>query len=241
MLRLAIISARGRLGTFTGALVALFTASVLAMAWGMQLEAILRTQPPVERYAGAAAVVTGQQTVGADHDVPLSERARVELRARHAARGRAGRPGRDRRRVGARSARRPATPSHMGGAARRSRRTCSPRDARPPRPDEVVTGYPATLGARLRARIDRAHEYRHRGRRRSPQPPGLAAAGDLRDRRRSVAAGRASRPGRRDRRTRRSRLRRLAPALRRRRRRGADRTRARPGRVSRSSSRPARS
>src|SRR5262245_29317003 len=77
MLRLAITSARGRLGTFTGAFVALFTASVLAMAWGMQLEAILRTQPPVERYAGAAAVVTGQQTVGADHDVPLTERARV--------------------------------------------------------------------------------------------------------------------------------------------------------------------
>ena len=77
MLRLAITSARGRLGTFTGALVALFTASVLAMAWGMQLEAILRTQPPVERYAGTAAVVTGQQTVGADHDVGLSERARV--------------------------------------------------------------------------------------------------------------------------------------------------------------------
>ncbi len=87
MLRLAILSARGRLGTFTGALVALFAASVLAMAWGMQLESMLRTHPPVERYAGAAAVVTGQQTVGADHDVPLSERARVSsaLAARLAA------------------------------------------------------------------------------------------------------------------------------------------------------------
>ena len=87
MLRLAITSARGRPGTFAGALIALFTASVLAMAWGMQLEAILRTQPPVERYAGTAAVVTGQQTVGADHDVALSERARVSsaLAARLAA------------------------------------------------------------------------------------------------------------------------------------------------------------
>jgi len=37
MLRLAILSARGRLGTFTGALIALIAASVLAMAWGMQL------------------------------------------------------------------------------------------------------------------------------------------------------------------------------------------------------------
>ena len=47
MLRFAILSARGRLGTFTGALLAFFAASVLAMAWGMQLESILRTHPPV--------------------------------------------------------------------------------------------------------------------------------------------------------------------------------------------------
>ena len=47
------------------------------MAWFMQLEGVLRATPPVERYAGAAAVVAGQQTVGADHDVPLLERARV--------------------------------------------------------------------------------------------------------------------------------------------------------------------
>src|SRR5918912_3277997 len=77
MLRLAILTARGRLGTFTGALVALFASSVLAMAWGMQLESVLRGHAPVERYAGAAAVVTGQQKVGADHDVILGERARV--------------------------------------------------------------------------------------------------------------------------------------------------------------------
>ena len=60
MLRLAILSTRGRLGTFTGALVALIAASVLAVAWGMQLESILRTHAPVERYAAAAAVVTGR-------------------------------------------------------------------------------------------------------------------------------------------------------------------------------------
>src|SRR5215468_10880386 len=87
MLRLTILSARGRLGTFTGALIALFAASVLAMAWGMQLESMLRIHPPVERYAGAAAVVTGQQQAGADHDVLLAERARVSsaLAARLAA------------------------------------------------------------------------------------------------------------------------------------------------------------
>src|SRR5436190_23364297 len=78
MLRLAVLSARGRLGTFAGALVALMASSVLVMAGGMTLEASLRTQPPVERYAGAAAVVTGQQIVGADHDVALGERARVD-------------------------------------------------------------------------------------------------------------------------------------------------------------------
>src|SRR5664279_5201158 len=77
MLRLAILSARGRLGTFTGALVALFASAVLVMAGGMMLEAALRSRPPVERYAATAAVVSGQQIVGADHDVPLGERARV--------------------------------------------------------------------------------------------------------------------------------------------------------------------
>src|SRR5256885_3638688 len=78
MLRLGILSARGRLGTFTGALVALIASSALVMGGAMPLEAALRTHPPVERYAGAAAVVTGQQIVGTDHDVPLGERARVD-------------------------------------------------------------------------------------------------------------------------------------------------------------------
>src|SRR5215213_337943 len=87
MLRLALHSARGRLGTFTGALVALFASAVLVMAGGMTLEAALRAHPPVERYAAATAVVTGQQIVGSDHDVPLGERARVSsaLTARLAA------------------------------------------------------------------------------------------------------------------------------------------------------------
>src|SRR5829696_8082600 len=77
MLRLAILSGRGRLSTFAGALVALIASSALVMAGAMPFESALRTQPPVERYAGTAAVVSGQQTVGADHDVPLGERARV--------------------------------------------------------------------------------------------------------------------------------------------------------------------
>src|SRR4051812_47300663 len=47
------------------------------MAGGMTLEAALRNHPPVERYAAAAAVVTGQQSVGKEDVVQLGERARV--------------------------------------------------------------------------------------------------------------------------------------------------------------------
>src|SRR4051794_10407164 len=77
MLRLALLSGRGRLGTFAGALVALTASAVLVMAGGMTLQAALRAHPPVERYAAARAVVTGEQITGSDHDVVLSERARV--------------------------------------------------------------------------------------------------------------------------------------------------------------------
>src|SRR6201995_1448194 len=136
MLRLSILSARGRLGTFTGALIALFAASVLAMAWGMQLESMLRTHPPVERYAGA------------DHDVQLTERARVStaLSARLA-----GLPG-VRAAIGDVS-----VPARLGdraavahGWSSATLTPCVLSAGRPPaRSDEVVTGYPAALGARL--------------------------------------------------------------------------------------------
>src|SRR5690242_2801682 len=149
MLRLAVLSARGRLGTFTGALVALFAAGMLSMAWGMQLDSILRTHPHVERYAGAAAVVTGQQMAGADRDVPLGERARVSsaLVARLAAV-----PG-VRAAIGDVSA-----PARLGSRAAVAHGWSSAAltpyvltAGRPPaRPGEVVTGYPAALGARLR-------------------------------------------------------------------------------------------
>src|SRR2546423_9309437 len=77
MLRFAILSGRHRLGTFIGALVAVMASAVVVMAGAMQLEAALKTHPPVERYAAGAAVVTGQQITGSDHDVVLEERARV--------------------------------------------------------------------------------------------------------------------------------------------------------------------
>jgi putative ABC transport system permease protein len=148
MLRLAVLSGRGRLGTFAGALIALFAAAVLSMAWGMQLESILRTHPPVERYTGATAVVTGQQTAGADHDVLLGERARVSsaLTARlaavpgvQAAIGDVSVPSR----LGDR-----ATVAHGWSSAALTPYVLSA--GRPPaRPGEVVTGYPAALGSRL--------------------------------------------------------------------------------------------
>src|SRR4051794_14073813 len=148
MLRLALLSGRGRLGTFTGALVALFAASVLTTAWGMQLESVLRGHPPVERYAGAAAVVTGQQIVGPDHDVPLTERARVDsaLASRLAAV-----PG-VRTAIGdvsvpVRLGDREAV-AHGWGSASLTPYVLNA--GRPPaRPGEVVAGYPSALGARL--------------------------------------------------------------------------------------------
>src|SRR5436305_1514237 len=147
MLRLAILSARGRLATFTGALIALTAASVLATAWGMQLESILRSHTPVERYAAAAAVVTGEQRVGTDHDVFLSERSRVSsaLTARlaavpgvRAAIGDVSVPAR----LGA-----TATYARGWGSAALTPYVLSAGRA-PARPGEVVTGYPAALGAR---------------------------------------------------------------------------------------------
>src|SRR6476661_916102 len=77
MFRITLITAPRRIGTFAGAFLAFFAAAVLVMAGGMLLQAALSTHLPVERYSGAAAVVTGDQLVGHDHDVPLTERARV--------------------------------------------------------------------------------------------------------------------------------------------------------------------
>src|SRR3954454_10674195 len=148
MFRLALLSGRGRLGTFAGALVALFAASVLTTAWGMQLESVLRGHPPVDRYAGAAAVVTGQQIVGPDHDVPLTERARVgsALTSRlaavpgvRAAIGDVSVPVR----LGDREA-----VAHGWNSARLTPYVLSAGRA-PARPGEVVAGYRAALGARL--------------------------------------------------------------------------------------------
>lgn len=149
MFRLALHSARTRPSTFLGSLLTFFVAGVLTMAGGMLLMAALRTHPPVERYAGAAAVVTGHQIVGADHDVALAERARVSsaLAGRLAAV-----PG-VRSAIGdvsvpAQVGSRPAA-LHGWSSARLTPYTLTA--GRPPaRASEIVTGFPVKLGMRLR-------------------------------------------------------------------------------------------
>jgi putative ABC transport system permease protein len=148
MLRLAILTARGRVGTFAGALLAFVAAGVLAMAGGMLLEAALRTHPPVERYAAASAVVTGQQIVGSEDRVVLGERARVStsLVTRLAAV------------PGVRAAVADVSvPARLGDRSGElhgwSSAALTPyaliAGRAPTRPGEVVTGYRSKLGAQL--------------------------------------------------------------------------------------------
>ena len=146
---MAILTARGRLGTFIGSLLAFIAAGVLAMAGGMLLEAALHTHPPVERYAATAAAVTGQQIVGGpDNPVDLGERARVStsLAAQLAAV------------PGVRAAIADlSVPARLGDRSSELHGWSSARltpyvltaGRAPTRPGEVVTGYHSRLGARL--------------------------------------------------------------------------------------------
>src|SRR4051794_15624401 len=149
MLRLALHSAPTRPSVFLGALLTFFVAGILSMAGGMLLQAALRTHPPVERYSGTAAVVTGHQIVGPDHDVALPERARVSssLVGRLAAV------------PGVRSAigdvsvppRLGRTSTEIHGWASAQLTPYTLRAGRPPvRASEIVTGFPAKLGTHLR-------------------------------------------------------------------------------------------
>src|SRR4051812_48289661 len=148
MLRIAILTARSRIGLFAGSFLAFMASAVLVMAGGMLLLGALHTHPPVERYAATAAVVTGQQVVGVDHDVVLGERARVSssLVARLAAV------------PGVRSAIADASaPARLGSRSTEAHGWASSKltpyvltaGRAPAGPGEVVTGYPSRLGARL--------------------------------------------------------------------------------------------
>src|SRR4051794_1240475 len=149
MFRLALNSARTRPSAFIGALLAFAMSGVLAMAGGMLLQAALSTHPPVERYSGAAAVVTGQQVVGSDHDVVLSERARVS----------GGLVGRLAAVPGVRAAIADVSvPAQLGSRAVQAHGWSSARltpyaltaGRAPAEPAEVVTGFHAKLGSHLR-------------------------------------------------------------------------------------------
>ncbi len=149
MLRLAIITARKRLGTYVGAFLALFGSAILVMAGGMLLRSALQSHAPVTRYAAAAAVVTGHQDVGPDHDVILGEPVRISsaLVSRLAAV-----PG-----VRAAVADN-AVPGRLGAHDVQAHGWSSAQLApyrlvagRPPaRANEVVTTFPSHLGARER-------------------------------------------------------------------------------------------
>jgi putative ABC transport system permease protein len=83
MLRTAFHGMRGRKGPFAGAFVALAIAAALVTACGTLLEAGLRSDPPVERYAGAPLVIAGSQQLTINpgtqnqDSVSLLERVRV--------------------------------------------------------------------------------------------------------------------------------------------------------------------
>src|SRR4051795_8875196 len=148
MLRLALLTARSRPSSFAGALLAFAMSAVLVMAGGMLLQAALRTHPPVERYAAAAAVIAGDQTTGADHDIDLSERVRVaaSMTSRlqsvpgvRAAIADIGVPAR----LGQRT-----TEAHNWNSARLTPYLLTAGRA-PRQPNEIVTAYPAKLGAHL--------------------------------------------------------------------------------------------
>src|SRR5262245_8084467 len=116
--------------------------SALVVAGAMPFESALRTEPPVERYAATAAVVTGQQAVGTEDKVPLTERARVDasltgrlaaLPGVRAAIADVSAPAR----LGTHSA-----VAHGWGTAALTPYKLTAGRA-PTGPDEVVTGYPA--------------------------------------------------------------------------------------------------
>src|SRR5438270_13060343 len=148
MLRLALLTARTRPGSFVGALLAFAMSSVLVMAGGMLLQAALRTHAPVERYSAAAAVIAGDQVTGADHDIDLGERVRVpasltsKLQAVPGVRAAIADVA-----VPALLGRR-TTEAHNWSAARLAPYVLAAGRA-PRQPDEVVTGYRAKLGARM--------------------------------------------------------------------------------------------
>ena len=201
MLRLALLTARTRPGSFAGALLAFAMSAVLVMAGGMLLQAALRTHPPVERYAAAAAVIAGDQITGADHDVELGERVRVPRVADIAAARQCPAYAPRSRTSAFRLASAGAPPRPTTGAPRRLAPYVLTAGRAPRQPNEIVTGYRAKLGARLDALFDRAGTPGHRRGNRPPAARRAGPQGDLPVRYGGGTARRPSRPRRCDRRS----------------------------------------
>src|SRR4051812_36802571 len=176
MLRLALTTARTRPGSFLGPFLAFAMAAVLATAGGMLLQAALQTHPPVDRYAAASAVIAGDQLTGSDRDIVLGERVRVPAALVATAASlpgvRAAIPD-----VGVPALLGATTVQlHNWSSARLTPYTLV-RGRAPRKPDEIVTGYPATLGARLVvASTGRPHAVTIVGLARPPRPAGAPVA-----------------------------------------------------------------
>jgi putative ABC transport system permease protein len=138
MLRVALLGIRGRAGAFAGAFVALFVAAVLVMACGVLLESGIRAHAPVERYAAATAVIAGDQSVGEDNDIVLTERARVDASLAERVGGIAdyASPGR-------------GVTAHGWSSAALAPYALT-RGHAPSRPGEAVAGFAARLGSHVR-------------------------------------------------------------------------------------------
>ncbi len=203
MLRLAILTARKRLGTYVGAFLALFGSAVLVMAGGMLLESALRSHAPVTRYAAAAAVVTGHQDVGPDHDVILGEPVRISSALVRSSCCGAGRARGDRRRCGSR----PPRCARRAGARLEQRATRPVPPRRRPPACRRERGRHHVLVPPWCARasdVDRTRSHRHGRRDRARAFDAARGSVDLPHRLGGRAPRRSSRPSRCDRDPRRS-------------------------------------
>ena len=152
MLRLAILTARKRLGTYVGAFLALFGSAVLVMAGGMLLESALRSHR-----AGHALRSGG--------------------RGRHRPSGRRPRPRRDPRRACAHQQRARASSCCGAGRARGDRRRCGSRPPRCARRAGARLEQRATRPVPPRRRPPARR--RERSRHHVPVPPRCARASDV--------------------------------------------------------------
>ena len=192
MLRLALLTARTRPGSFAGALLAFAMSAVLVMAGGMLLQAALQHAP-----SGRAL----RRCRSGDRRRP-GHRRRPRRRARRtrprrrvadvAAALRARRTGRDRGRRRSGSPRPRTAEAHNWSSARLAPYVLAAGRA-PRQPNEIVTGYPRQARRTPDALFDRAGTPGHR---RGNRPPAARRARPQRDLPVRYGGGTARRPSR---------------------------------------------